>query len=72
MTAVHQVVERAPVGPLDRPDRTVGRDPEADQYGAEPVLRDPSSRRARFWSCTPAWALSMPRSAAASMILMLA
>src|SRR6266511_2774644 len=38
VAAVHDVVERAPVGPLDRRERTVGGDAEGDQQGAEPVL----------------------------------
>jgi len=38
VAAVHDVLERAPVGPLDRRERTVGGDAEGDQQGAEPVL----------------------------------
>jgi hypothetical protein len=36
--AVHDVVERAPVGPLDRRERAVHGDAERNQQGAEPVL----------------------------------
>jgi hypothetical protein len=38
VAAVHDVVERAPVGPLDRPERAVGGDAEVDQPGPEPVI----------------------------------
>src|SRR4029453_19041207 len=38
VAAVHDVLERAPVGPLDRRERTVGGDAERNQQGAEPVL----------------------------------
>jgi hypothetical protein len=42
VAAVQDVVERAPVGPLDRPERAVGGDAEVDQPGPEPVIgRDP-------------------------------
>jgi len=38
VAAVHDVVEWAPVGPLDRRERAVGGDTQGDQQGAEPVL----------------------------------
>jgi hypothetical protein len=38
MAPVHDVVERAPVGLLDRCERAIGRRAERDQHGTEPVL----------------------------------
>jgi hypothetical protein len=40
VAAVHDLVERAPSGPLDQRERTVGRDAEGDQQSAEPVRRN--------------------------------
>jgi hypothetical protein len=40
VAAVHDLVERAPVGPLDRRERAVGGKAERDQPGAEPVRRE--------------------------------
>ena len=71
MVAVHDVVERAPVGLLDRCERAVGGRAEGDQHGTESVPGKPSRRLASPWSWTPA-ALPMPRSAAASMMLIVA
>src|SRR5215207_7123176 len=40
VAAVYHVLERAPVGPRDRPERAVGRDAKGDQPGAEMILRE--------------------------------
>jgi uncharacterized protein (DUF1697 family) len=54
VAAVHDLFEQAPVGPLDRGERAIGRDAERNQPGAEPVLGNASSRRASSWSLTAA------------------
>src|SRR5215207_3456589 len=72
VAAVHHVLERAPVGPRDRPERAVGRDAKGDQPGAETILREAQQAPRQLLLADRRVRAAMPRSAAASMMLIVA
>ena len=59
-------------GPLERHQRPVGGVAEREQRDGEAVLGEAEQPRASAWSATAAWLLPMPRSAAASAMLIVA
>jgi hypothetical protein len=69
VAAVHDLFERAPVRPLDRGERAIGRDAERNQPGAEPVLGNAQQPPRQLLVADRCMSAAMPRSAAATMML---
>ena len=68
VAAVHDLFERAPVRPLDRGERAIGRDAERNQPGAEPVLGNAQQPPRQLLVADRCMSAAMPRSAATMML----
>ena len=69
---MHDLIKRSPVEPLERPKRTVCRVAERDQICKEVVVREGEDLPSELLSCTEEWQVPIPRSAAASIISIVA
>ena len=69
---MHDLVERSPVEPLERPERPVGRVAEREEVGEEMILRETEDLPSKLLILHDEWHVPTPRSAAASIISIVA